>query len=285
MSRLNILCKKDFYEKLSELRNKEITKNIFSLTLQQSNSSAWFCYREGLITASIIHEVIPKLKSKIPLKKNKAAISLCAKICGYKKPVHSKSLNWGRSKEPVARKRYVNKNKIKHVDFHCEESGLSISLSHPYLGASPDGLVTCKCCGSGILEIKCPWVARDKLINEYVLQPESCLEFDEHSKIILKKNHIYMKQIQHQMFVTGRSYCDFEVFLVKESVTVRILKDLNYESEIVPNLFHFYDQVVVPELFTRNIKTEYTCREVMEEILSQIEKFEISKKYRRNKTF
>ena len=28
-----------------------------------------------------------------------------------------------------------------------------------------------------------------------------------------------MEQIQHQMFVTGRLYCDFEDFLVKESVT------------------------------------------------------------------
>ena len=70
VSSLDYLCKKDFYNKLSELRNEEIISNIFSLTLQQSNSSAWFCYREGLITASIVHEVIPKLKSKVSLNKN-----------------------------------------------------------------------------------------------------------------------------------------------------------------------------------------------------------------------
>ena len=31
-----------------------------------------------------------------------------------------------------------------------------------------------------------------------------------------------MQRIQHQIFNTGRLFCDFEVFLVKESVTIKI---------------------------------------------------------------
>ena len=31
-----------------------------------------------------------------------------------------------------------------------------------------------------------------------------------------------MQQIQHQMSFTGTLYCDFEGFLVKESVTMRL---------------------------------------------------------------
>ena len=45
-----------------------------------------------------------------------------------------------------------------------------------------------------------------------------------------------MQQIQHQTFVKGRPYCDFEVFLVKESVTIRITKDFSYENDVVPKL-------------------------------------------------
>ena len=67
-----------------------------------------------------------------------------------------------------------------------------------------------------------------------------------------------MQQIQHQMFVTGRLYCDFEMFLVKESVTRRIMKDLNYENDVMPKLSCFYHEVIVPELFTKNIKIERT---------------------------
>ena len=101
------------------------------------------------------------------------------------------------------------------------------------VGASPDGSINCSCCCAGILKINCPWVSQDKTIPEYVNHPESCLEFID-NKISLKKGHPYMKQVQHQMFITQTSYCGFEVFLVQESTTIRIYKDMMYEKEIVP---------------------------------------------------
>ena len=86
-----------------------------------------------------------------------------------------------------------------------------------------------------------------------------------------------MEQIQHQMFVTGRLYCDFEDFLVKESVTK------NYERRelwkwFMPKLSNFYDEVIVPELFTKNIKIERTCKELLEDIVTLVEKSVIRKK-------
>ena len=45
-----------------------------------------------------------------------------------------------------------------------------------------------------------------------------------------KNSHPYMQQIQHQTFVAGRLYCDSEAFLEKESVTIRNIKDFNYEK-------------------------------------------------------
>ena len=87
-----------------------------------------------------------------------------------------------------------------------------------------------------------------------------------------------MQQIQHQMFVTGRLYCDFEGFLVKESVTIRIMKDLNYENDVVPKLSYFYYEVIVPELFTKNIEIERTCKELLEDIVTLVEKAETTKK-------
>ena len=42
----------------------------------------------------------------------------------------------------------------KHEYFEVEESGLFINTQHPFIGASPDGLLTCDCCGDGICEIK-----------------------------------------------------------------------------------------------------------------------------------
>ena len=62
---------------------------------------------------------------------------------------------------------------------------------------------------------------------------------------------------------------------MKESVTIRIMKDLNYEKDIVSKLS---DEVIVPELFTKNIKIERTYKELLEDILTPVEKSEITKK-------
>ena len=65
---------------------------------------------------------------------------------------------------------------------------------------------------------------------------------------------------------------------MKESVTIRIMKDLNYENNVVSKLSYFYDEVIVPELFTKNIKIERTCKELLEDIVTLVEKSEIGKK-------
>ena len=87
-----------------------------------------------------------------------------------------------------------------------------------------------------------------------------------------------MQQIPHQMFVTGRLYCNFKGFSVKDSVTIRIIKDVNYENDVVPNLSYFYDEVIAPVLFTKNIKIERTCKELLEDIVTLFKKTDITKK-------
>ena len=41
-----------------------------------------------------------------------------------------------------------------HTNFECRTSGLVV---YPFLGASPDGVTLCGCCGEGIVENKCPY--------------------------------------------------------------------------------------------------------------------------------
>ena len=195
--KFKFICKEKFL--LTTFKEQRQSNNYFGLlTSKQSTSKTWFSFREGGIATSVVHEVLPKLNSKTPLLKNKASINLCAIIYGYqKKSKKSKSLEWGTSKEKIARKRYVRKNKSSHINFQCQECGLFISQAYPYLGTSPDGFISCNCCGEGILEIKCPWTSRGKLISEYVTQSESCITCDDSNKISLKNSHPYMQQIQH----------------------------------------------------------------------------------------
>ena len=64
------------------------------------------------------------------------------------------------------------------------ECGLFINPSYPTLGASPDGIISCDCCGIGTLEIKCPYCSRNST-------PETATDNDslkclEHGGEILK---------------------------------------------------------------------------------------------------
>ena len=86
-------------------------------------------------------------------------------------------------------------------------TGLHIDQSLPYLGASPDGLVACDCCGEGLIEVKCPYSIQDmdpNAINKkcfYLERSNDCLS--------LSKTNDYFYQVQGQLVACNRSYCDF----------------------------------------------------------------------------
>ena len=60
------------------------------------------------------------------------------------------------------------------------------------------------------------------------------------------------------------------------------MKDFNYENDVFPKLYHFYDEVINPELSTKNIKIERTCKELLEDIVTLVKKSEIAKKLQKD---
>ena len=116
------------------------------------------------------------------------------------------------------------------------------------LGASVDGMVSCTCCGIGCLEIKCPFSHREKTVEEYVQESDSCFEHSTCNlpkiKYSLKHTHQYYTQVQHQMLVTGTSYTDFVLYLPKESCIVRVGKDESYHQVSVPLLEDFLNAIL-----------------------------------------
>ena len=58
-----------------------------------------------------------------------------------------------------ARISYKSSIQSHHKNFKISPSGLVINPLYPHLGASPDGIICCDCCGKGVLEIKCPYNA------------------------------------------------------------------------------------------------------------------------------
>lgn len=88
--------------------------------------------------------------------------------------------------------------------------GCSLTVhERPFVGASPDRIITCTCCGKGVLEVKCPYCIKDGLPQED--QENFCMT-QKNGKWSLRRDHAYYYQVQAQLNVCKLTYCDFVVW-------------------------------------------------------------------------
>lgn len=144
--------------------------------------------------------------------------------------------------------------KPKHQHLKVMNSGLMINRDNPLLRASPDALVSCHCCGKGLLEIKCPYTDTLKTkTDEEIAQEGKYLKIGERGKVQLKRTSQWYTQIQTQLAVAQYSWCDFVVFTQKEPhITIERIKydQLHFENEYQSAL-NFYNRFVLPKLLSK----------------------------------
>lgn len=224
-------------------------------TRQQHKSNGWYTLRAGRITASKIHDVVSTSVAK-------PAISTVKGVCYPKKtkleriPEHMK---WGIDNEENARQTFITMTAPKHENLTVEQSGFVINPSFPEVGASPDGLTHCTCCGKGCLEVKCPSKHRDNTILQACEDKNFCLHFTD-EKFCLKCAHKYYSQAQTQMFVTGSNFCDFVVWTTKDCEVVRLMPDVDFWKTLLAKAQDFFYKVALPELvachYTREVSKD-----------------------------
>lgn len=239
----------EFITQLPTLSEQEIAK-IEKETIGQSENSTWVIQRKGRITASNFYAVFTKvnsLKGETMNSKWLNADPLIRRLMGYAgiDLTDLPSLKYGRSFEPVARENYLEVVKSKHQKLTFRECGLFIHSEKVYLGASPDLLVECQCCGPGVVEIKCPYSIAHKHPSHENL---NYLCLGGNGTTTLKHNHAYFAQIQGQMAISKRNYCDFFVYTHKGYFLERINFDNNYWRQILNNLEIFFNDYLADEL-------------------------------------
>jgi len=87
-----------------------------------------------------------------------------------------KCITWGCEHERTAYCTYKDTTIKNHEDFEIRDAGLYVDVSVPYLHAYLDGIITCKCHGMGVLEIKCPYCFKEQLPQEATEDSGFCLE-------------------------------------------------------------------------------------------------------------
>jgi hypothetical protein len=181
---------------ISLFLNPDSIKILERSTVGQAKNELWCIERRSRITASNCGRVF----TFADWRDNTSILKPLLYPVDLSKIAHIKN---GINREPEARELYQSiTGKI------VEECGLFVHSVRGYLGASPDGLIG----EDGILEIKCTTISPDKIPS----RPDNFLIFknkkDPTSDIMLRRNHKYFFQVIMQMYVSGRSYCDFLVY-------------------------------------------------------------------------
>ena len=154
----------------------------------QQGTPEWFQMRLGKVTASRVADILAKTKTGPSASRQNYLIELALqRTTGIIQESYSNAaMEWGTQTEPQARVAYEvrTNNFVDQLAF----------VDHPsiaWFGCSPDGLVSDR----GLVEIKCPnspthweYFKAKKAPNKYVIQ------------------------MQAQMAVTGRDWCDFVSF-------------------------------------------------------------------------
>jgi exodeoxyribonuclease (lambda-induced) len=116
------------------------------------------------------------------------------------------AMRWGKEHEAEAARlyaaMYAGRREVKETGFWSKGD----------IGASPDRLVG----DEGLLEIKCPYSLRDEVVPEF--------------RSYVEQKH-YWHQIQAQLYVTDRQWCDFLQWTPNDHKIERVIRDDNWLTD------------------------------------------------------
>ena len=227
----------------------EMVAAVEMSTRQQGKSKLWFKYRAGRVTAS-------KMKAVCHTQLTSPSQSLIKAIC-YPEAFKfvARSTSWGCDHEKTALQHYEHVAMEKHDDLRLTKCGLILNPLWPFLGASPDGTVCCACCGSGVVEIKCPYCSRFEEVSSIASERTSCLLYNSQGDLCLDHTHAYYYQVQTQLYISGAEYCDFCVCTFPTGTSgqpslhiERVLPDEAFWIDCVKKSETFFTSCILPEL-------------------------------------
>ena len=190
----------------------------------EQGSDEWLQMRLGKVTASRVADVIKKGRgsSVSQTAKSYMAELIAEVLTGESKPFfENDAMRWGTETEPQARSMYEIKNDFVDV------KEVAFVEHNDFIGISPDGLIG----EDGLLEIKCP---------STTTQIKRALSSDYSSD--------YKAQIQMQLWVTERQWCDFVSFDPRldceaSYLQQRVERDEEYIEEMKEKVYKFIEEM------------------------------------------
>ena len=142
-------------------------------------------------------------------------------------------------------------------------SGLVIDPVDFWLAATPDGvLIADGLAGKALVEVKCPYSARNLTISEAIDSLKSfCLRRDDKGVATLKSSHPYFYQVQFQMHVCRAQHCFLCCLDAERNATSnRFDYDSKFVDDCMVKLRSFYFDELLPALHCRSSSLRWLRR-------------------------
>ncbi|KAJ8939926.1 hypothetical protein NQ314_010950 [Rhamnusium bicolor] len=161
-------------------------------------------------------------KQKCFLEKMKVSPEQMKKICsmtvGFYNLENIKAVQWGNINEGQAIREFTEETKLEVVP-----TGLWLTECG-FLGSSPDGLVG----DNAIIEIKCPYKFREKLMTEELQTDHSYIVYCDGDELVLNKNHEYYHQIQGNLTICDWELCYLFIWTPRENFLFEVYRDKDW---------------------------------------------------------
>ncbi|XP_077552317.1 uncharacterized protein LOC144166675 [Haemaphysalis longicornis] len=224
--------------------------NLCERTVGQSKNPEWVKERVGRLTASNFSRVLKCVKPE----------SLVKDILYPKKhsTLHPDDPRvYGLKNEALAVEAYEKLMTFYDKNVAVHETGLHVDATFSFIAASPDRLVR-DGDDEGILEVKCPASKAGKTVFDACEDKNFCSAIVD-GEVQLKRDHPYFLQVQGQLGVTKKPWCDFVIWTdhpeLQHCVSVqRIYFEKAVWDTTVGGLLYFYKAAVLPEILTRRIR-------------------------------
>ena len=279
---------KDMIENLREktniLKTNLMSDKLMEIagTREQSSSEEWFTQKFRRLTASNC-QLGCKIGKLVSTDAPEAAVraynfikSNVWKLDGT--DFQSFWMKYGLASEHKA----INKYK-EQTNAEVYQTGLWVNPKFTFLGCSPDGLVG----DDGLVEIKSLKLFKNNTIEEItsgkVTAKSQCFTV-ENGKCVLRQTHAYYYQVQMQLLITERDFCDFILYAEEDEVSIeRIYRNEPVIAEILSSLTTLWHRVLAPEIFEMRVPRglhPFILPEIEQEIGENVpEQIEVSPDY------
>ena len=160
------------------------------------------------------------------------------------------ALKYGRSMEENAVNHFYDLMKTKHRNLTLHECGLYLDKDIPFIGGSLDRVVTCDCCATACLEVKCPYSINYTTPEDPNVSQKLPYLQKDNEILMINKKHKYFTQCQIQMAVTGYQHCYFMVWTPHGHFLQQISFDEDHCKVLMSKFKTYYNDFYLNSIYS-----------------------------------